>query len=117
MVRFIGYAFNIASNEVIIGGPMKIAMDLLKADHIGVRDFKSHFSKRLKSARPVVVTDHSQPVKVIMPYADMVELLDMLDEMTDEKTLTAIREGRGAIRSGVKGIPVSRLFDKKRAKK
>ena len=96
---------------------MKIAMDLLKADHVGVRDLKTHLSHRLKTNRPLVITDHSQPVKVIMPYADMVELLDMLDEMTDEAALAAVQEGRGAVRSGVKGVPVSRLFDKKRAKK
>ena len=96
---------------------MKIAMDLLKADHVGVRDLKTHLSRRLKMDKPLVVTDHSQPVKVIMPYQDMVELLDMLDEMTDEAALAAVQEGRQAIKSGAKGIPVSKLFDQKRAKK
>ncbi len=96
---------------------MKIAMDLLKADHVGVRDLKTHLSRRLKMRKMLVVTDHSQPVKVIMPYEDMVGLLDMLDEMTDEATLAAVREGRDAVKSGAKGVPVSLLFDKKRAKK
>lgn len=96
---------------------MKIAMDLLKADRVGVRDLKTNLSRRLKMHKLLVVTDHSQPVKVIMPYADMMDLLDMLDEMTDEAALTAVREGRNAIKSGAEGIPVTRLFDKKHAKK
>ncbi len=95
---------------------MKIAMDLLKADHVGVRELKTHLSKRLKIHKPLVVTDHSQPVKVIIAYEDMVELLDMLDEVTDEATLALVQEGRKAIQSGAKGIPVSRLFNKIRQK-
>ena len=96
---------------------MKIAMDLLKADHVGVRDFKSNFSKRLKSTMPVVITDHSQPVKVIIGYEDMLDLLDMLDEMTDPDTVKAVMEGRKAIAAGAKGIPISRTIIRWRVEK
>ena len=95
---------------------MKIAMNLLKADHVGVRELKTNLSRRLKTDRPLVVTDHNQPVKVILSYNDMLDLLDMLDEMADEATVALVREGRRAIKAGAKGIPVSRLFSKMRKK-
>ena len=91
---------------------MKIVMDLLKAEHVGVRDLKTNLSRRLKTNKPLVITDHSQPVKVIMSYNDMVDLLDMLDEMTDEGTAAAVKEGREAVRAGAKGISVERLLGK-----
>ena len=96
---------------------MKIAMNLLKADHVGVRDLKTNLSKRLKSNRPLVVTDHSQPVKVIIAYEDMLDLLDMLDELTDPDTVKNVLEGRKAIAAGAKGIPVSRTIQKWRKEK
>ena len=91
---------------------MQIAMNLLKADHIGVRDLKTNLSKRLKNHRPLVVTDHSQPVKVILDYADMLDLLDMLDELSDPRTVKAVQDGRKAIAAGAKGIPVSKTIAK-----
>ena len=91
---------------------MGIHMDLLKADHIGVRDLKSNLSKRLKAHGPLVVTDHSQPVKVLMDYNDVLNLLDMLDELSDPEMIKVVHEGRKAIASGVKGIPVLKILKK-----
>ena len=47
-----------------------------------------------------------------MPYFDMLELSDIIDELSDPEALTAVREGRKAVFSGTKGITVSHLFKK-----
>ena len=85
---------------------MKIVLDLLKADHIGVRELRTNLSRRLKTRKPLVITDHSQPVKVIVPYEDMLELLDILEEINDPKTRRLVALGRKSIKEGAKGIPV-----------
>ncbi len=96
---------------------MKLAINLLKAPHIGIRDLKGHLSEFLKKEKPVVVTDRGQPINVILPYEEMLELLDILDEMDDEETKKTIEEGRKSIRRGEAGIPVSNLFKQVRSKR
>ncbi len=90
---------------------MSIATNILKSPHVGVRDLKIHLSSFLKKGS-LVVTDRGVPVNVILPYADAIELLDMLDEVTDAETVKTIRKGRKAISAGAKGIPVSDVFRK-----
>jgi len=94
---------------------MKIAIDLLKAEHVGVRELKAGLSRRLKTHKTIVITDHGSPVKVILPYSDVLELLDILDEVTDPKMVKLVQEGRRAVQKGSQGIPVEHLFNKKRA--
>lgn len=90
---------------------MSIATNILKSPHVGIRDLKIHLSSLLKKGS-LIVTERGKPVNVILPYSDMIELLDMLDEITDPETIKTIREGRKAISTGVKGIPVSNVFKK-----
>ena len=94
---------------------MSIAVDLLKSEHIGIRDLKEHMSKVLKKRKTFIVTDRGVPINVILPYSDIVELADIMEELSDSKTIEIVREGRLAIKSGSKGVPVSRLFRKKLA--
>ncbi len=95
---------------------MSIATHLLKAHRVGIRNFKEHLST--KSLRePLIVTDRGTPVSVNLPYSDVLELLDIVDELSDLATVSTIYEGRNAIRLGAKGIPVSRLFDRIRSKR
>ncbi len=90
---------------------MSIATSILKSPHVGIRDLKIHLSSLLKKGS-LIVTERGKPVNVILPYSDMMELLDMLDEITEPETIKTIREGRKAISTGVKGIPVSNVFKK-----
>ena len=90
---------------------MNIATNILKSPHVGIRDLKIHLSSLLKKGS-LIVTERGKPVNVILPYSDMIELLDMLDEITDPGTIKTIQEGRKAISTGVKGIPVSNVFKK-----
>jgi len=50
------------------------------------------------------------PVDVVIPYAEALEMVDLIDEATDLETLKAVQEGRAAIKKGVKGIPLAKLF-------
>ena len=93
---------------------MSIAVDLLKADRIGVRDFKEHLTTKLLN-NLLLITDRGNPVSVNLPYQDVLELVDILDELTDIETLKTIAEGREAIKTGSEGIPVSNLFNNIRA--
>ncbi len=90
---------------------MTTAVDLLKAKHCGVREYKEHLSASfLKDF--VVITDRGKPVSVNLPYEEMLEILDIFDEILDPQTVSNILEGRKSIKSGAKGIPVSNLFNK-----
>jgi PHD/YefM family antitoxin component YafN of YafNO toxin-antitoxin module len=94
---------------------MVLANALLKADHVGIRELREHLSKRLQNNRPLIVTEHGKPTRVILSYRDILELVDILEELQDRVTLTNVHEGRKALRAGSKGIPVSRLFGKIRS--
>lgn len=95
---------------------MSIAIDLLKTQHIGIRDLKEHLSTKVLD-EPIVITDRGTPVSVNLPYSDMLELIDILDELSDSETIKTVLEGREAIKEGVEGIPVSNLFDKIRTQR
>lgn len=91
---------------------MTLAAILLKAPHIGVRQFKTRLSKFLKSGSPLIITERGTPVEVVIPYAEAIEIVDLIDEATDLETLKAVKEGREAIKAGRKGTSVLRLFSK-----
>ena len=88
---------------------MSISTDILKAEHIGIRELKQHLCK-VNLEKPLVITDRGRPISVNLPYEDILELVDIFDELTDAQTLSIIAEARTAIKAGAKGIPVSNLF-------
>jgi prevent-host-death family protein len=89
---------------------MTVGTALLRAEHIGVRELREHLSQRLKGTKPLIVTERGTPTKVIISYQDILELVEMFDEIRDRSLLEMVREGRSAIKRGVKGIEVSKLF-------
>lgn len=90
---------------------MSIATSLLKANHIGVREYKGHLSKKLLN-EVLVITERGTPISVNLPYLDLMELIDIIDEISDERTVETVKEARKAITAKAKGIPVSKLFKK-----
>jgi len=90
---------------------MSIATDLLKAEHVGIRDIKEHLSTRLLKD-VLVITDRGRPVSVNLPYSDVLELIDIIDEITDLETMATVSVARKAIQKGAKGIPVAELFNR-----
>ncbi len=91
---------------------MSIATTLLRANHMGVKDFRDHLAEHLKREEMLVVTQHGQPSKVVIDYEDMLELIDILDELQDVDTMNEVVEGKKAITDQTVGIPVSKLFKK-----
>lgn len=94
---------------------MSIATDLLKAEHVGIRDIKEHLSTRLLKDI-LVITDRGIPVSVNLPYSDVLELVDIIDEVTDLETVAMVSEARKAIREGLRGVAVANLFKRIRAR-
>jgi hypothetical protein len=94
---------------------MNLATVLLRASHIGIRELKEHLSTEFLK-EPLVITDRGEPVSINLPYSDVLELIDILDEFSDAETLAAVQEGRNAISGGARGITVSTLFRKTRKK-
>ncbi|MCK5180412.1 MAG: hypothetical protein KAI72_01935 [Candidatus Pacebacteria bacterium] len=92
---------------------MTTAVDLLKAKHCGIREYKEHLSTTLLKDF-VVITDRGKPVSVNLPYEEVLEMLDIFDEILDPETVSDVLEGRESIKSGGKGIPVSNLFNRLR---
>ncbi|MFH1096944.1 MAG: type II toxin-antitoxin system prevent-host-death family antitoxin [Candidatus Desantisbacteria bacterium] len=90
---------------------MDIAVSLLEAERVGIGNLKANFSRLLREDKPYVVTDHGQPKQVIVSYNEMIELVDMLDELSDHGLLNTIHEGRVSIRTGEKGIPLAKLWE------
>jgi hypothetical protein len=58
-----------------------------------------------------MVLSHGKPVSFLVPYEDMLELVETLDELKDKKLLTEIERARAEYRQG-KAVPVERLFEK-----
>jgi len=95
---------------------MSVATAILKADHIGIRDLKEHLSTKILT-KTLVITERGVPVSVNLPYEDVLELTDLLDELADPETLATVAEGRKAINKGTMGAAVSYLFKRIRAKR
>ena len=87
---------------------MSLAIQLLRAEPIGVRELKNKLSAVLRRGKPRIVTDRNKPRHVLVPYEDMVDLVEILDELSDPKLLKQIAEGREGYRKG-KSVPLERL--------
>jgi prevent-host-death family protein len=85
--------------------------ELLRARHVGVRDLKNKLSEYLGSGKPIVATDRGNPKYFLVPYEEMVELVEMLEEANDPKLVAQVQESRAAYRRG-EWIPVSRLWSR-----
>ncbi len=85
---------------------MSIAISLLKAPHVGIRELKQGLSDFLKRDQPLIVTDRGEPTNVILHYDDFLELVDIIEEINDPRTRKLVAEGRRFIKEGSLGIPV-----------
>ncbi len=95
---------------------MSLGKVLLRARHMGVRDLRNHLSRTIKGDRMVVVTEHGQPSKVLVSYEDMLEIVDIVDELQDERSVVAVHKAKKAIEAGTPGIPVAQSFKKLRTR-
>ncbi len=96
---------------------MSVALDFLRAKHIGARAFRTRLFKFLKIDAPLIITEHGKPVRAVLNYEEMLDLLDLLDELSDPETIEAVRKGREAIAAGAKGVSAADLIEKYKTKK
>ena len=82
-----------------------------KAKPVNVRDAQAQLSKLIRSKTPTMVLSHGKPVSFLVPYEDMLNFVDTLDELKDKKLLREIERAR--IEYGqAKAVPAGRLFRK-----
>lgn len=67
---------------------------------MGVRTLKAGLSRYLKNRRPVVVTEHGRPKRVILSYDDAIDLLEMSEEARDRQWRREVETARRAYARG-----------------
>jgi len=89
---------------------MSVAIDLLKSDFVGIKEARASITiDKLKKV--MVFTDHGRPVSVSVPFEDMMELLDMLEEVSDSETVATVLDARKARQRKEKSVSVSTAFE------
>lgn len=52
---------------------------ILRAKHIGARDFRIGLSERIRKSELVILTLKGNPVQVMVPYSEMIAVIEALD--------------------------------------
>ena len=81
------------------------------ARYVGVRELRENLANAVKSRRFIFVTDHGKPVKAMVPYEMLLELIEVLEELKDKTLLQEIKQGRKEYEQGG-WVPASRLKQK-----
>lgn len=84
---------------------------LLRAKHVGIKELKDHLSELLRNHEPIVATDRGAPTYFLIPYDEMIEVVEILEELSDPEIVRNIQEGRKAYKKGG-WVPVSNLWKK-----
>ncbi len=67
---------------------------LQKANAVDVREAQAQLSILIRSKTPSKILLGGKPVSVLVPYEDMLNLVEVLDELTDDKFLGEIKRAR-----------------------
>jgi antitoxin (DNA-binding transcriptional repressor) of toxin-antitoxin stability system len=84
---------------------------LRKAKPVNVREAQARLSQLIRSKAPSMVLSHGRPVSFLVPYEDMLDLLDKLEELKDTKLLREIARARTEYARG-EAVSAERLFRK-----
>jgi antitoxin (DNA-binding transcriptional repressor) of toxin-antitoxin stability system len=90
---------------------MTVVSLLRKAKPVNVREAQAKLSQLIRSKSPSMVLSHGKPVSFLVPYEEMLDLVEMLDELKDTKLLHEIARARGEYARG-KAVPAERLLRK-----
>jgi antitoxin (DNA-binding transcriptional repressor) of toxin-antitoxin stability system len=88
---------------------MSAASFLRKAKPVNVREAQAQLSRLIRSKAPSMVLSHGKPVSFLVPYEEMLDLIETLDELKDKKLLREIARARTDYEHG-KEVPVERLL-------
>jgi antitoxin (DNA-binding transcriptional repressor) of toxin-antitoxin stability system len=84
---------------------------LRQSKPVNVREAQAKLSRLIRSNRPSLVLSHGKPVSFLVPYEEMLDLLEMLDDLKDQKLIEEITRARSEYAEG-KAVPAERLFRK-----
>lgn len=85
---------------------------LQNGEFIGVKDLKESLCRIVREEKnPIFITERGTPVKVMLPYQDLLEIIDLIEELRDEKLIQEIARARKNYRKSG-GVPLSRLGKK-----
>lgn len=84
---------------------------LKQAKAVNVREAQATLSNLINSQKPSLVLSHGKPVSFLVPYEEMLDLLEMLDELKDKRLIDQIAAARSEYKHG-KATPAERLFKK-----
>ncbi len=74
---------------------MGLAAALEKGKYIGVRALRETLADVVKdNKKTFFLTQRGKPVKAVLPYEMFLELMELLDELKDERLLQRVAEGR-----------------------
>jgi antitoxin (DNA-binding transcriptional repressor) of toxin-antitoxin stability system len=90
---------------------MTVTALLRKAKPVNVREAQAKLSRLIRSKSPSMVLSHGKPVSFLVPYEEMLDLVEMLDELKDKKLVQEIARSRAEYARG-KSFPAERLFKK-----
>ena len=91
---------------------MTISNAILRAKSIGVRRFRDKASRFIGKHEFLIITARGAPASVLLPYNDILEIADILEELEDKKIVKTIAQGRISIHKGAKGILASKVLKK-----
>jgi len=77
------------------------ALTLVKTgEYIGARQLRQRLAQVIRSEKPFFVTEHGKPVKVLLPYAKFLELLEAVEELKDNFLIREVAQGRREYAAG-----------------
>lgn len=87
---------------------MNIA-SILKADYIGIKELKTNLCKIIDKNKPCIVTERGKPKQFMIPYEEMVEIIEILEELANPEIIQEIQSARKSCRGGG-GISLNKLW-------
>jgi len=84
---------------------------LRESKPVNVREAQAGLSRLIKMKKPSLVLSRGKPVSFLVPYEDMLDLLEMLDDLKDKTLLEEISRARTEYIDG-KEVSAEKLFRK-----
>ncbi|MEK6682591.1 MAG: hypothetical protein AABY79_11580 [Nitrospirota bacterium] len=82
-----------------------------KARTAGIREVQAKLSKLIGEGTLTIITSHGKPKSFLIPYEEMLDLLEILDELKDDRLIEEIARARKEYDEG-KWAPAERLFER-----
>ena len=83
---------------------------ILRADYLGIKEFKEHLCRILKQNKPHIITEYGKPKHLVIPYDEMFEIIEILEELSDPAFIKEIQAGRKSYKKGKEAVPANKLW-------